>query len=147
MGASRIFRRETALKPIALLSRKPRRTRRPIRQIEKDDESEKDRRQRLENEQPLPACKPLPTMKPEERRRDRRADRGRERNGGHEIADDPATIGGGKPERQKEDDAGEESCFGEPKQKAKAVERVLRAEARPRGDLRDKGHCPRDYAP
>ena len=76
MGASRILRVETPLKPIAFAGRKPCRIPGPIGEIKIGDESEKDRGQRLDDEEPLPACKAARPMKAEKRRRDRRADRG-----------------------------------------------------------------------
>src|SRR5580704_12866240 len=147
MSASRILRVETPLKPIAFAGRKPCRIPGPIGQIKIGDEGQQDRGQRLNDEKPLPSCKAARPMKAEERRRDGRSDRGRERNSSHETADDPGAVGGRKPKRQKEDDAGEESGLSEPEKKAKSVERVLRAKARPRRDLRNKGHRSRYDAP
>jgi hypothetical protein len=76
MGASRVLRVETPLKPIAFAGRKPCRISGPICQVKIGHESEQDRGQRLDDEEPLPACKAARPMKAEERRRDWRADRG-----------------------------------------------------------------------
>ena len=86
-------------------------------------------------------------MQVEQHAGDRRADHGRERDRGHEVADDARPVLRREPECQIEDDAGKEAGLGHAKQHADQVEAVLVAEPGSAGDGGDERHGARQDAP
>ena len=86
-------------------------------------------------------------MQIEQRAGDRRADHGGQWNRRHEVADDARPVHRGIPEREVEDDAGEEARLGRAQQHADQIEGVLVAHPGGAGDVRNERHGARENAP
>ena len=129
---------EAGLQPAALLLGQPVGFLRPVGEIEQHGRRHDQGRHRLDEEHPLPAMQAADALHIEDKAGDRRADDRGDGNGEHEHADDPRPIGRREPQREKEDDAGEEPGLGHAEQQPHAVEA---------GFAHDEGLRPGDDAP
>ncbi len=133
--------------PVALIGGEPFGVRRFLGQVEIDHDGEDYRGNGFEDEDPLPAFQAETAVEIEHEAGQRRADHRRQRDGGHEHADDPAAVGGGEPERQVEDDAGEEAGLGGAEQETDDVKSRLAGDERhAAGEDAPGEHDPRDPA-
>ena len=142
-----LLERQSLGEPAPLVRREPRRIGRTVGQIEKYHARQEDCWHRFDDEQPLPTGESEPAMKIQQYAGHRPADHGRERDGGHEIADDPGAIFGRKPQRQVKDDAREEAGFGRAEQDTDQIEAVLVAPAGGAGDVWNKCHQAGENSP